>query len=197
MYIYPGVLNMTHLKATNTHWLEHCTHVMVVLATGMDVTGMVVRQTSTIWTPMQCVLSLGIQMNVHVVPVVGLKHNIYRCTINTNNWYQLVHTQNNDKSNIWVEQDGREYSFEICNDGGYRSRMAQSYDNMVWSGSLWGGGGIDMSWLDGMTGCWGDCNIDGSSVTFSNFRLTDEGAGIIIYHYIKALNKQTNSIHKF
>merc|ERR1712155_478862 len=59
--------------------------------------------------------------------------------------YQLVHTQNNDKSNIWVEQDGREYSFEICNDGGYRSRMAQSYDNMVWSGSLWGGGGIDMS----------------------------------------------------
>jgi len=99
-----------------------------------------------------------------------------RCTINTNNWYQLVHTQNNDKSNIWVEQDGREYSFEICNDGGYRSRMAQSYDNMVWSGSLWGGGGIDMSWLDGMTGCWGDCNIDGSSVTFSNFRLTDEGA---------------------
>ena len=95
-----------------------------------------------------------------------------------------MHTQNNDKSNIWVEQDGREYSFEICNDGGYRSRMAQSYDNMVWSGSLWGGGGIDMSWLDGMTGCWGDCNIDGSSVTFSNFRLTDEGAGIIIYYFI-------------
>ena len=40
----------------------------------------------------------------------------------------------------------------------------------VWSGSLWGGGGIDMGWLDGMTGCGGDCNIDGSSVVFSNFR---------------------------
>jgi len=33
-----------------------------------------------------------------------------------------------------------------------------------------------MGWLDGMTGCWGECNIDGSSVTFSNFKLLDEGA---------------------
>jgi len=99
-----------------------------------------------------------------------------RCTINTNNWYQLEHRQNSDKSIIWVEQDGREYQFEICGDAGYRQRMAQSYDNMVWSGSLWGGGGIDMNWLDGMTGCGGECNIDGSSVTFSNFKLLDEGA---------------------
>ena len=43
------------------------------------------------------------------------------------------------------------------------------------SGSLWGGGGIDMNWLDGMTGCGGECNIDGSTVTFSNFKLLDEG----------------------
>ena len=40
-----------------------------------------------------------------------------------------------------MEQDGNEFDFEICNDGGYVSRMAGSYDNMVWSGSLWGGGG--------------------------------------------------------
>ena len=79
------------------------------------------------------------------------------------------------KAKIWVEQDGREFEFDICNDGGYVSRMAQSYDNMVWSGSLWGGGGIDMGWLDGMTGCGGDCNIDSQSVTFSNFKLLDEG----------------------
>ena len=36
-----------------------------------------------------------------------------------------------------------------------------------------GGGGIDMGWLDGMTNCPGDCNIDGSSVSFSNFALKD------------------------
>ena len=34
-----------------------------------------------------------------------------------------------------------------------------------------------MGWLDGMTGCGGECNIDGSSVSFSNFKLLDEGAG--------------------
>ena len=33
-----------------------------------------------------------------------------------------------------MEQDGREFEFDICNDGGYVSRMSQSYDNMVWSG---------------------------------------------------------------
>jgi len=57
-----------------------------------------------------------------------------RCKINTNNWYQLEHRQNSEKSTIWVEQDGNEFEFEICNDAGYRQRMAQSYDNMVWSG---------------------------------------------------------------
>ena len=55
--------------------------------------------------------------------------------------------------------------------------MAESYDGMVWSGSLWGGGGIDMSWLDGMTGCWGDCPIDSQSVSFSNFKLLDGDHG--------------------
>ena len=47
--------------------------------------------------------------------------------------------------------------------------------NILYLGSLWGGGGIDMNWLDGMTGCGGECNIDGSTVTFSNFKLLDEG----------------------
>ena len=54
-----------------------------------------------------------------------------RCTINTAQGYRVLNTQNNDKSNIKVQQAGREFNFEICGDGGYRSRMAQSYDNMV------------------------------------------------------------------
>ena len=73
---------------------------------------------------------------------------------------------------------GNEYQFEICNDGNYRNKMADSYGGMVWSGSLWGGGGIDMSWLDGMTGCWGDCPIDSQSVSFSNFKLLDGGDSV-------------------
>ena len=54
-----------------------------------------------------------------------------RCTINTAQGYRVLNTQNSDKSNIKVQQAGREFNFEICGDGGYRSRMAQSYDNMV------------------------------------------------------------------
>ena len=75
------------------------------------------------------------------------------------------------KVNVWFEQEGRTADFNVCNDGGYMGNMAQSYDGMVFSASLWGGNGIDMNWLDGMTGCGGECNIQGSSVVFSNFNL--------------------------
>ena len=36
------------------------------------------------------------------------------------------------------EQEGRTADFAVCNDGGYMSKMAQSYNNMVFSASLWG-----------------------------------------------------------
>jgi len=118
----------------------------------------------------------GCQTNVYNLDS-GVMCPESRCKINTNNWYQLVHYQNRDSATIYMEQDGNEYQFEICGDGNYRNRMAESYDGMVWSGSLWGGGGIDMSWLDGMTGCWGDCPIDSQSVSFSNFKLLDGDHG--------------------
>merc|ERR1712189_120336 len=60
----------------------------------------------------------------------------------------------------WVRAQSAD--FNMCNDGGYVSNMAGSYDSMVFTASLWGGGGIDMNWLDGMTGCGGERNIDGS-----------------------------------
>jgi len=94
-----------------------------------------------------------------------------RCTINTNKPFLVSHFQDGNHANIWMQQEGREASFDFCSDGGYCSNMAQSYDGMVFSASLWGGPGIDMGWLDGMTGCWGDCDIGGSSVTFSGFNL--------------------------
>ena len=50
-------------------------------------------------------------------------------------------------------------------------RMAESYGDMVFTASLWGGSGIDMGWLDGMTGCGGECDIDSASVTMTNFEL--------------------------
>ena len=83
----------------------------------------------------------------------------------------ISHYQNSGQANTWMGQNGKEASFNMCNDGGYLGNMASSYGGMVFSASLWGGGGIDMGWLDGMTGCGGECNIDGSSVTMTNFEL--------------------------
>jgi len=94
-----------------------------------------------------------------------------RCTINTNRPFTVSHFQNGQQANIWMSQDGKEASFDFCSDGGYCSKMAQSYDGMVFSASLWGGNGINMDWLDGMTGCGGQCDIGSASVSFSNFAL--------------------------
>merc|ERR1719305_1052370 len=94
-----------------------------------------------------------------------------RCTIDTNKPFLISHSQSTGYANIWMSQDGKEASFNVCGDGGYNSNMAQSYNGMVFSASLWGGNGINMDWLDGMTGCGGECNIGGSSVTFSGFEL--------------------------
>ena len=94
-----------------------------------------------------------------------------RCTINTNRPFTVSHYQTSGQVNVWMEQEGRTASFDVCGDGGYMGNMAQSYGGMVFSASLWGGPGINMDWLDGMTGCWGDCHIESNAVTFSNFNL--------------------------
>jgi len=94
-----------------------------------------------------------------------------RCTINTNRPFTISHSQSTGYANIWMSQDGREASFNICEDYGYNANMAASYNEMVFTASLWGGGGIDMNWLDGMTGCQGDCNLASASVTFSDFAI--------------------------
>jgi len=92
-------------------------------------------------------------------------------TINTDQSFTVSHFQNSGQANTWMGQGGNDASFNMCNDGGYVSNMAQSYGDMVFTASLWGGGGIDMGWLDGMTGCGGECNIDSASVTMTNFEL--------------------------
>merc|ERR1712200_3949 len=84
---------------------------------------------------------------------------------------QTCFAQRTGYANIWMSQDGREASFNICEDYGYNANMAASYNEMVFTASLWGGGGIDMNWLDGMTGCQGDCNLASASVTFSDFAI--------------------------
>ena len=71
------------------------------------------------------------RVKVGVLRTIAERTLDFRCTINTAMGYRVINTQNNDKANIKVQQGGKEFAFEICNDGGYRQRMAQSYDNMV------------------------------------------------------------------
>lgn len=103
-----------------------------------------------------------------------------RCTINTNKPFTISHTQSNkgadgtmDSVNNWFSQEGRTANFNVCSDPNYVKNMGYSLNGIVFSASLWGGPGIDMSWLDGMTGCQGECDLGSSSVTFSNFAVTD------------------------
>ncbi|XP_023346304.1 uncharacterized protein LOC111715231 [Eurytemora carolleeae] len=94
-----------------------------------------------------------------------------RCTINTNKPFIVSHYQTNQIANIWMSQEGRTADFNFCSDAGYAAKMAESYGGMVFSASLWGGNGINMDWLDGMTGCWEQCDIANSRVVFTDFEL--------------------------
>merc|ERR1711911_306498 len=62
-----------------------------------------------------------------------------RCTINTNRPFTISHSQSTGYANIWMSQDGREASFNICEDYGYNANMASSYNEMVFTASLWWG----------------------------------------------------------
>ena len=104
----------------------------VAMATGIAVTGTAARPTSSTWTLTPCAQSRGELHPGHMMKLNSMTLTVLcRCTINTAQGYRVLNTQNSDKSNIKVQQAGREFNFEICGDGGYRSRMAQSYDNMV------------------------------------------------------------------
>merc|ERR1712002_247126 len=57
------------------------------------------------------------------------------CKINTAQPFVISHYQNNGQANTWMGQNGQDASFNMCNDGGYLSNMATSYDGMVFTAS--------------------------------------------------------------
>jgi len=95
-----------------------------------------------------------------------------KCTINTNKPFTVSYYQNSTEAYTRMEQEGRITGFDMCHQP-VLANMAPTFEGMVFTASLWGGGGIDMGWLDGMTGCQGQCDIDGAVLTFTGFGLTD------------------------
>jgi len=100
------------------------------------------------------------------------------CKINTSKPYTISHSSgvdgNNRMNNVnnWLHQGNNTFDFNVCGKGDYMAKMGEQIEGgMVFAASLWGGPDINMDWLDGMTGCSGTCNMDNSSVSFSDFRL--------------------------
>jgi len=93
-----------------------------------------------------------------------------RCTINTNKPFKMSHFQNTHQAITSLKQGDADASFNICPDGGYIANMAASYEGMVFTAALWGGG-WDASWTWDDMICGGDCNADAMRVTFTNFEL--------------------------
>ena len=81
------------------------------------------------------------------------------------------------------EQEGRTFHFDSCTGGNnaewtggssaaYLNKMESNLRmGMVMDISLWGLSSGGMSWLDGPTGCAGDCNVSASRVSFWNLTL--------------------------
>jgi len=100
------------------------------------------------------------------------------CTINTNKPYTISHASSSAEGgktvgniNTWFSQNGKSHNFNVCDDHSKVRQIGYSFGNMGFAASLWGSNNGAMKWLDGMTGCSGDCDIHRSSVTYSNFGL--------------------------
>jgi len=98
-----------------------------------------------------------------------------KCTINTNKPFRISSFQNSSVAFTQMEQEGRSTRFDLCHQPVLSTIAQSSFSGMVFSTSLWSypDGGHGMDWLDGMTGCQGPCDIDGSSAIFTDFAFSD------------------------
>ena len=98
--------------------------------------------------------------------------------INTNKPFTLstsfIQGENNLLSTVTntFSQASQSFEFNACNPD-YLQWMGYSLPGIVMTMSLWGTGPGGLAWLDGRSECQGGCNLEESSVTFSNFRLDD------------------------
>ena len=71
--------------------------------------------------------------------------------------------------NIKFSQEGRSANFNVCDGNDTVKYMGYSLNAIVFVASIWTGS--DMSWLDGMTGCTGKCDLAATTATYKNFAL--------------------------
>lgn len=65
-------------------------------------------------------------------------------------------------------------TYDTCTDRGYLRDIDGSMKaGMVFDLSQWGNSYDTMKWLDGETGCTGDCNLEATETTYSDFEIGD------------------------
>ena len=75
-----------------------------------------------------------------------------------------------------LTQEGRSFMFPVCGQNAtYLRLMTPNLIGMVLTFSLWGVSNAGMSWLDGMTGCSGDCDVSASAVVWRDIELRKIG----------------------
>lgn len=110
-----------------------------------------------------------------------------RCKIDTRRPFRIHQTfQTDSSSNRLIRianklvQGSKSFEWDACNDFDYLGKMTDAMKELKMVFQLWGDSHGGMSWLDGMTGCSGDCNKDTATVTFSKIEIAPIAAADII-----------------
>ena len=91
--------------------------------------------------------------------------------INTQQPFKYSITFGSGSYHVALTQNGNSFEYDACSNGGYIGNMQQALNyGMVIVASYWGDTYSTMQWLDGNTGCGGDCNTGGQA-KFSDFEI--------------------------
>ena len=103
------------------------------------------------------------------------------CVINTQIPFHYSIKLNSNSYHVTMSQHGQKFEYDVCGDQPYLKNMVQALDfGMVLIMSYWGTDYNTMNWLDGPTGCTGDCDTTGT-VTFSDISISkDNGDSVTV-----------------
>ena len=97
--------------------------------------------------------------------------------IDTRKPFQISHTHHQtngvlDRITIQVDQGvGRTYKYDMCGQAAYIKAFQANMNSMAFLATIWGGTGT--TWLDGATKCNEICNPQLSSMTLTNFAISN------------------------
>ena len=109
----------------------------------------------------------GCYTNSYLVDENGMCPNSEKCKINTLMPYKQSVYFGADIIHTKIEQgDNNRFEFDVCGQNkSYVGSMSQAYEyGMVMVMSYWGDDYQRMTWLDGMTGCTGNCDVNGTFI---------------------------------